>query len=101
MATDKDDLRRRFHDEMLRIYDEAKDKCPGYKGSRFIQMVRREGGFETAKRLLVNPDIQDGFTDLALCECLHLTAEHLILEPEFETLFSDGERAVARERLGR
>lgn len=101
MTAGEERLKQQFHDEMLRIYQDARRQCSGYRGTRFIQLVKQEGGYETAKRLLVNPDIQDGFTDLCLCGCLHLTAEHLVLEEEFFPLFSENERAEARKRLGR
>jgi len=101
MTAEQDKLEKRFHDEMLRIYHEAKRNCPGYKGNRFIQMVHEDGGYMTAKNLLVNREIQEGFANLLICGCLHLTGEHLVLEPEFEGLFSEEERERARERLGR
>lgn len=91
----------RFEAEMWRIHNTAKERCPGYRGTRFAQMIQEHGGVQTAKRLLAGAEIHDGFAELALCGCLDLTSEALALDPAFETLFTEGERREAARRLGR
>ncbi len=94
-------LEQRFEAEMWGIHETAKQRCRGYQGTRFAQMLKEHGGVETAKRLLESKAIHDGFTDLLLCGCSHLTAEFLMLKPEYGPLFSDYDRSEARRRLGR
>jgi hypothetical protein len=89
---------RMFHKAMLSIYESAKNKC-GYTATRFMQMLSRYGGVETAKRLLGSDDTQYGFTELYLCGRLDLTVEAHVLKPEFKSLFSEEHRRRAKERL--
>ena len=96
-----DSMNDRFTAEMWKIHEMAKARCPGYRGTRFAQMIQTHGGVDTAKRLLAAKEIHEGFTDLILCGCPELTAEALVLKPEYETLFSRGERQEAAMRLGR
>ncbi|MCA9055747.1 MAG: hypothetical protein KDA75_18035 [Planctomycetaceae bacterium] len=95
-------LEEEFDAEMHRIYEEAKRRCNGYRGTRFIRMIREHGGLHTALRLLDQSGvIHDGLADLFTCGCLDLTAEHLALEPRFSELFDDAQKAEAKRRLGR
>lgn len=88
-------LTRAFDDAMRKIYLDAKKA--GYNATRFLQMLGDHGGVETAHRLL--PSMSDGFTELWKRNRLDLTVESLILQPEWQDLFSDDERDVARSRL--
>ncbi len=87
-----------FHERMIAIYDRARREC-NYTATRFHQMVVARGGFATARDLLATNDPSDGFITLWEHRRLDLTVEHLVLEPEFESLFGDDERAIARARL--
>ena len=73
----------------------------GYWPHRYLRMVRRLGGVDTAKRLLAENDVSDGFMRLVEERRLDLSVEHLVLRPQFAALFTDYERGVARERLRR
>jgi hypothetical protein len=92
-------LEARFEEAMRRIDEEAGRRCPGYDGRAFRGLVTQYGGVEAARRLLRAERIHDGFTDLVICGCSDLTAEALALRPEFESLFTDVERAEAARRL--
>ena len=74
------------------------EEC-GYAATRFLQMVTTNGGVETARRLLATQAPSDGFTKLWEYGRLDLTIEVLVLKPEYTTLFSEGEKRIARERL--
>ncbi|MCH8878047.1 MAG: hypothetical protein IIA89_14715 [Chloroflexi bacterium] len=87
-----------FHREMLNTYEQAKTECK-YTANRFMQMVAELGGVATAKRLLATSTPSDGFTTLWECERLYLTVEFAVLKKEFASLFSDDERATAKQRL--
>ncbi len=80
----------------MAIYHAAKREV-GYNATRFVQMLGEHGGVETARRLL--PHTSDGFTELWKRNRLDLTVESLILQPRWQSLFSDEEREVARRRL--
>jgi len=83
---------------MLEVY-EAPSREAGYRATRFLQKLRRDGGFETARYLLRQPGVSKGFIGLRKAAKLDLSTEYLVLRPRYASLFSNEERAVARERL--
>jgi hypothetical protein len=89
---------KRFHQAMIQLYQDAKRET-SYNASRFLQMVSEQGGLATAHRLLAGAQPSEGFTALWERGRLDLTVEHLVLQPEFATLFSRQERELAAERL--
>jgi hypothetical protein len=90
----------RFDAAMLDIYYNAKREI-GYNATRFLVMVKELSGLDAAHHLLAGDRIHDGFAELLLAGRPDLTVEALVLEPEFQALFSADELRVARERLGR
>lgn len=93
------DLEKRFHDAMLSLYEVWRDAC-GYRAIRFLQMVRRRGGLEAARRLLRHKGASKGFATLHEAGKVHLTMEAMLIEnPEWRTLFSAKELRVATKRL--
>ena len=91
-------LEARFDEAMMSIYQRAFREC-GYNATRFLQMLYDHHGLETARILLHASNVSDGY--VALCERkrLDLTVEALILNEEWNPLFSDQERMIARKRL--
>jgi hypothetical protein len=87
-----------FHKDMINIYRRAKEEC-GYNATRFLQMVSNEGGLKTAKKLLATSEPSDGFTELWRNHRLDLAMENLVLKSEYQSLFTDQEIEIARERL--
>ncbi len=83
---------------MVDIYRRAKDEIQ-YVATRFIQMVTEAGGLEAAHRLIHSNEPSDGFTTLWEHRRLDLSVEALVLRSEFESLFGDDERTIARNRL--
>ena len=94
----KDEAERAFHRAMIAIYETAKRDAK-YKAARFLQMVSEHGGVEAAHQLLRGSAASDGFTALYVAGRLDLTVEAHVLKPEFQDLFTDAERSVARSRL--
>jgi hypothetical protein len=92
------DAEHRFHRAMVEIYERARREA-GYTATRFLQMVSEQGGLASARTLLHTPAVSEGFTALWERGRLDLTVEARVLEPEFESLFSEEERRIARERL--
>lgn len=92
------DLERRFHAAMVDIHRKAKDEVR-YVATRFIQMVTEVGGVEAARRLLHTNEPSDGLTTLWEHGKLDLSVEAQVLRPEFTDLFTEEERAIARQRL--
>lgn len=62
-------------------------------------MLSEHGGLATAKRLLANPRVSDGFTALYERNRLDLTMEAHVLEDRFEPLFTEEELETARRWL--
>ena len=92
------DLEQRFDAAMLDIYERAGREV-GYWATRYLQMLRRRGGLETARYLLGSRTTSDGYARLRDAGRLDLTVEAHVLRREFEPLFTPQERARARERL--
>lgn len=74
----------------------------GYWGRRFLQAVKRKGGLATAKRMLLprNEGQRKGLDALLEANRPELTVEAIVLQPRFQSLFTAGELAAAKERLG-
>lgn len=86
-----------FHQEMIRIYDEA---CKlGYRPSRFLQMVEKLVGRQTAKHLLSSEAPASGFERLWELGRMDLTVESLVLQEQWAHLFTDQELQEAERRL--
>ena len=92
------DVVRRFEDAMLEVYVRAKKEA-GYKASYYLEMLHSYGGLATAHRLLASATVSDGFAALWERQRLDLTVENVVLRTEFESLFEDEDREVARSRL--
>lgn len=93
-----DELERRFNGAMVAIYETAKREL-GYNATRFVQMLSEQGGLATARRLLWSETPSEGFTTLWEHRRLDLTVEAHVLRAEFGPLFTEADRARARERL--
>jgi hypothetical protein len=87
-----------FNEAMLTIYKRARTECR-YTPTRFLQMVSEQGGLQAARSLLASAQVSEGFTTLWEKRRLDLSLEALVLRQEWRDLFSDEERAIARQRL--
>lgn len=88
----------KFHSEMLLIYQLAKQECH-YSARRYLAMLRRRGGVETAKRLLHSKKISEGYKTLKEYGRLDLTVEALVIKQEWRELFTMEEIQIATKRL--
>ena len=86
-----------FHEAMLDTYRQALEH--GYPARYFLRMVNERGGVGAAKRLLATPEHQSGLTELWKRSLLGISAEALVLQERWQSLFTDEERRAARERL--
>jgi len=62
-------------------------------------MLDERGGVATARHLIASPTVSEGFTTFYLAGRLDLAIESYLLKPEYASLFTDEERAIARDRL--
>lgn len=92
------DTERRFHQAMIDIYKVAKRDC-NYTATYFLRMVNELGGLNATKKLLATTEPSDGFTTLWTYRRLDLTVEAHVIKPEFQSLFTTDEIAIARSRL--
>ena len=90
-------LEDRFHQEMLRIYDEAKEF--DYNPTYFLRMVVDRGGLSAARQLLGGSQLSDGFVRLWHEQRLDLSVEALVLREPWRSLFTHEELAEAQRRL--
>lgn len=86
---------------MFAIYDSALQLNPPYRATLFLRMVREHGGKGAADRLLATGNPSKGFTELYLRgeDSLRLSVEYLVLQNPWRQLFTEEQRAIARERL--
>ena len=94
----RNEVARQFDYAMYHVY-EAAGKETGYWATRFLQMVRRRGGVEAARKLIADDGVSAGFMALRRAGRLDLTVEREVLRPKFAELFTDEERNIARTRL--
>lgn len=88
-----------FDREMESIYIRAKDEA-GYTASVFHRMLTEKGGLATAKQLINDPTVSQGYTSLWERGRLDLSVEAVIIDnPKWHSLFTDEELARARKRL--
>ena len=87
-----------FDHAMREVYRRAKEEA-GYNATYFLRMLDEHGGVDTARRLLREPSVSDGFTALWAAGRLDLTVETQVLRPEFQALFNRRERLIAERRL--
>jgi 5-methylcytosine-specific restriction enzyme A len=94
----QDDL----HQAMIDVYYRAAEET-GYRGSRYLQAVRRNGGLATAKRMLKprTKAQRAGLDRILEAGKPDLTAEAVVLETRFRSLFTEEELAEAARRIGR
>jgi hypothetical protein len=91
------DLAAAFHAAMLEGFQDLARL--GYRATYFLQMVQEHGGVETARRLIRQQPVAEGLTKLWKMGRLDLSVEAFVLRPEYAPLFTDEERAMARQRL--
>ena len=82
---------------MIDVYQNALRDCT-QRAAYFLEMVGRQGGVETAKKLLQSNDVEHGSATLWECKRFDLMFEYLILQPKYADLFTDEEKETARNR---
>jgi hypothetical protein len=96
---DRQELERRFHAEMVSVYQSARGKY-GYVATRFLAMVNEKGGLRAAKELLRSATLSDGLIKLWELNALDISMEaRIVYDPTWHPLFSEEEIARAKKRL--
>jgi hypothetical protein len=98
MSEDSTELKARFDNAMMDVYQRALNEC-AYRATRFLQMLHEHRGLETARILLHAGQVSEGYVALWQRNRLDLTVEAVILAEEWHSLFSEQEREIARNRL--
>ena len=92
-----DALRQLFQSRIRESMDIAAGL--GVIGHRIQGMLQTNHAVTVAKRLVTSGDIQSGLRHLAQENALHLSFEHIMLEPQFAPLFTRKELEAATWRL--
>ena len=85
-------------DQAMRTVSEAAI-ARGYVPTKFMQMVEKYGGLETACRLLAESEAQSGLFTLWEIDLLDESMKAWVIKPKFQSLFTTKELAEARRRL--
>ena len=95
------EINERFKAAMLGLYEAGLRLKPTYRATSFLNMVEEHGGKGAADRLLATGNPSSGFTELYLRgeESLKISVEYLVLQNPWRELFTEDQRAVARQRL--
>lgn len=93
----KSELERVFDGDMLGIYKSAKKECGDNALVSFSSL--RGGGIGSCPTVDSQGGRTDGFTTLWENHRLDLSVEANVLKPEYESLFSEEERRICRDRL--
>jgi hypothetical protein len=93
------DLESQFDLAMMEIYTRAKSEA-NYTASIFHRMLCERGGLATAKYLINDRTVSDGYTALWERGRLDLTVEAVVFDnPRWHPLFDADEIERARRRL--
>ena len=89
------------NEQFTQFLRNASEECRqlGYPPNNFVRMLNADGGFETAKRLLSQPQPSTGFLELFSLGHLELTVEALVLEHRWKTYFDQMLLDRAAEKL--
>jgi hypothetical protein len=90
-------LEAAFHQAMLDGYEQLAKL--GYRATYFLRMVQELGGVQAARQLISQEAMTEGFTRIWELNRLDLSAEALVLKPEYRELFTVEERQRARQNL--
>ena len=91
-------IQAQFDEAMMDVYLRALKECD-YKATRFLHMLHEHRGLETARILLRAGKVSEGYVALWERNRLDLTVEAVILGVQWQSLFSEEEREIARKRL--
>ena len=92
-------LERQFDAAMMDVYLRAKSEA-GYHATVFHDMLSRLKGLQTAKQLINERKVSQGYTALWERGRLDLTVEATVYDnPKWHSLFADEELEKAKKRL--
>jgi hypothetical protein len=91
-------LEQRLTERLFDLYDRVGEGT-GYWANYFLRDLKRLGGLEVARKLLNARAVSEGFERLKKEHLLRESVEAVVLEPQFQPLFSPTELARARQRL--
>jgi hypothetical protein len=97
-APEREKRLEQFTGAMVDIYRNAKREAH-YDAKIFLGMVMDRGALETAQYLIRSGKPSDGYTALYERGRLDLTVEALVTSGEWDDLFPEEDRALARDRL--
>lgn len=84
--------------DMIKIYRETDAQC-NYRATGFFQKIQSDGAITTAKEIINNEELTEGFIKLAECNRLDLSVEALIVQEKYKELFTPKERKICINRL--
>src|SRR4029079_1113777 len=91
-------LEQRLTERLFVLYDRVGQET-GYWANYFLRDLKRLGGLQVARKLLSASAVSAGFERLRKENLLRESVEAVVLEGEFQALFSPTELARARARL--
>lgn len=93
-------LEQQFHSAMLDLHRMIRAEVQ-YNPRLLLTMIAEGGGLDAARRLLHAHHISETFVRLERAGRLDLAVEAVVLQPEWQELFTVAERETATGRLER
>jgi hypothetical protein len=93
---------RALEGALLHLYEQWKSL--GYRAGRLYQVFmphckRYKGGIAAVRSVIYRTDVTAGFAFLVAKKRTDLSIEALVLKPEWNDVFTDLDRALARSKL--
>lgn len=92
------DIEKKLYQNFIEDVKFAKDNY-GYNATMFMRMIAEQGPVLAAKTLIRKDVVSSGFVRLWECRRLDLTVEATIIKEEYNSLFTDEERQMCKDRL--
>lgn len=83
-----------------RVFDAIRSmKAFGYTPQYLLNMIGKYGVLSAVKKLVISPTISQGLNRLEKENALKLSLESIVLESEWDDLFNEKEKEMAKMKL--
>ncbi|MFV0531750.1 MAG: hypothetical protein ACK5MD_09995 [Flavobacteriales bacterium] len=88
----------KFNNELAKMVKQSIEEIQ-YRPTLLIRMANEEGFYHASRKLISKPENTEGFTRLLLEKRTDLSIEYLVVQPKYESLFTEKEIKLCKQRL--